>query len=174
MLDFLEHFKDHCNKHLFMDFEGDEGNVIILSFSAFSDFDEKDTIYVCACDRRSEAWATSINCFIAIIEDPKIKKYYMDDPGHSDIRSRLAHIFHHARPNLSVQHLGLELMRDRERFHIFGFTRFFRYPCSHHPGLPTLLHVCHSTHIAQFGNPINGPLGPPHPSPNFHSIIQFR
>ena len=30
------------------------------------------------------------------------------------------------------------------------------------------------THIAQFGNPINGPLGPPHPSPNFQSTIQFR
>ena len=124
-----------------MDFEGDEGNVIILSFSALSDFDEKDYIYVCTCDKRSEAWATCITRFIAIIEDPKIRKYYMDDPRHSDIRSRLAHIFHNARPNLSVQHLGLALMRDRERFNIFGFTRFFRYPYSHHPGLTTLL--CH-------------------------------
>ena len=89
MLDFLQHFRDHCNKHLFMDFEGDEGNVIILSFSAFSDFDEQDTVYVCACDKRSEAWATSIHRFITIIEDPKIRKYYMDDPGHSDIRIHL-------------------------------------------------------------------------------------
>ena len=79
--DFVTHFRNAAYNHLFMDFEGDEGNVIILSFAAYCGYGDDESVYVCACDKNSKEWTSVLPTFISILEDPAIKKYYVDDTG---------------------------------------------------------------------------------------------
>ena len=133
-------------KNLFMDFEGDEGNTIILAYSAANPHASElagdndpyiNKLHLCICDTNDPSWKENARKdFVTILTDFEKNKYYLDDPQRSDLR-RIAHISHRTLKT-TTENFTLTLQENAERMHIFGLTGHFHFPFAHHPGLSDL------------------------------------